>query len=189
MSRGRSGPTLRTFVAVELEATLRARLRDELGAVRDQLPGLRTVPPDNVHLTLRFLGDSTVPQLERLRGELERLARGCPAGDARVAALGMFPEHGAPRVLWLGLELPPALLGLQADCERAARAAGFEREPRPFQPHVTLGRWRERCERPRLPPLELGRTRLATLTLFRSELQPAGSRYTPLASFPLAAPA
>jgi 2'-5' RNA ligase len=74
---------------------------------------------------------------------------------------------------------------LQQACERAAVAAGFEPETRPFAPHLTLGRWREPARRPTLPEADLGRTRLDTLVLYRSRPGPAGSVYTPLESFAL----
>jgi 2'-5' RNA ligase len=88
-------------------------------------------------------------------------------------------------VLWIGLEVPAPVLDLQRACERAARAAGFEREARPFQAHLTLGRWRDRAPRPDFPPSDLGTTRLDTLVLFESDLRPDGAVYTPLARFAL----
>jgi 2'-5' RNA ligase len=101
----------------------------------------------------------------------------------------MFPQRGSPRVLWLGLDVPPPVVDLQAACERAARAAGFEKEERPFRAHLTLGRWRESTPRPELLPADLGSTRLEALVLFRSDLRPDGAVYTPLARFPLGRPA
>jgi 2'-5' RNA ligase len=91
--------------------------------------------------------------------------------------------------LWLALEVPPPVLGLQRACERAARAAGFEREERPFRAHLTLGRWRNRASRPELPPADLGMTRLDTLVLFQSDLRPDGAVYTALVRLPLGRPA
>jgi 2'-5' RNA ligase len=102
-----------------------------------------------------------------------------------VVGLGLFPERGSPRVLWLGLELPQPMTELQAACEASAVAAGFSRETRPFSPHLTLGRWRDRAARPELPAVELGPVALDTLVLFRSELRPDGAVYTELARFGL----
>jgi 2'-5' RNA ligase len=65
-------------------------------------------------------------------------------------------------------------------------AAGFPREERSFHPHLTLGRWRDRARRPALPDVNLGSGRVDRLVLFRSQLAPSGSVYTPLATFPLA---
>jgi 2'-5' RNA ligase len=89
-------------------------------------------------------------------------------------------------VLWLGIELPASLLALQAGCESAAVAAGFPRESRPWSPHLTLGRWRDRAARPELPAVDLGATPLQTLVLLRSELRPEGALYTELQRFDLA---
>jgi RNA 2',3'-cyclic 3'-phosphodiesterase len=175
----------RAFVAIELDAPLRGAIGDLQARLRLRLAGIRLVRPEGIHLTLRFLGDTSPAQVETLRPRLAAAAAECPTADARVAGLGTFPERGSPRVLWLELEVPPPILDLQRACERAARTAGFEREERPFRAHLTLGRWRERTPRPDLTPADLGATRLDTLVLFRSDLRPDGAVYTPLARFPL----
>jgi 2'-5' RNA ligase len=102
-----------------------------------------------------------------------------------VGEVGLFPERGSPRVLWLGVRLPQPVFVLQAACERAAVEAGFAPEPRPFRPHLTLGRFKERARRPEPPARDLGATRLDALVLFRSQLQQGGAVYTPLERFPL----
>jgi 2'-5' RNA ligase len=105
-----------------------------------------------------------------------------------VAGLGVFPERGRARVLWIGISLPPSVIRLQQACERAAVAAGFEPETRPFAPHLTLGRWSEPAPPPALPSTDLGRTSLDTLVLYRSRPGPKGSVYTPLETFALPRP-
>ena len=175
----------RAFVAIELDTPLRKAIADLQDGLRPRLGGIRLVRPESIHLTLRFLGDTSPTQVEALRPRLAAAAASCPPAEARVAGLGTFPERGSPRVLWLGLDVPRSILDLQHACERAARAAGFEKEERPFRAHLTLGRWRERAARPELPPADLGVTRLDTLVLFRSDLRPGGAVYTPLAQFPL----
>jgi len=177
---------VRAFVALELEAGV----REAIGALQARfagLAGLRLVRPEGVHLTLRFLGASTAKQLATVAERLASAAPACPPFAARIGGLGTFPERGAPRVLWLGVELPAPALELQRACERAARAAGFEKEDRPFAPHLTLGRWRERAPRPSLPPAELGPARVEALVLFRSQTRPDGAVYTPLQRFTLGA--
>ncbi len=177
---------VRAFVALEIPAEARQRIVLHLQPLRPRLPGLRWTAPDSLHLTLRFLGDSRPGQVERLGHELAAAAARCPAGWARSPGLGLFPERGAPRILWLGFELPEAMLELQRACERAARAAGFEPERRAFAPHLTLGRWRERAPRPELPPCDLGELWLDRLVLFRSQLDPHGAVHTALRALPLA---
>ena len=177
--------TGRTFIALELDAGLRTAIGRLMADVRHRFAGLRWVRPEGIHLTLRFLGDASPEQIAGLRESLRPLAGGCPPAQVRVGGLGLFPERGAPRVLWLGLELPERIHALQTACEAAAVAAGFVAEKRAFRPHLTLGRWRDRASRPELPPTDLGTTRLETLTLFRSELRQGGAIHTALATFGL----
>jgi len=181
--------TARAFVAIELEAPLREAIGELQAGLRPRLGAVRLVRPEGIHLTLRFLGDTSPAQVEALRPRLAAAVAQCPPAEARVAGLGLFPERGSPRVLWLGLEVPPPILDLQRACERAARASGFEKEERPFRAHLTLGRWRERAATPDLPFVDLTATRLDTLVLFRSDLRPGGAVYTALARFPLGRPA
>jgi RNA 2',3'-cyclic 3'-phosphodiesterase len=177
--------TLRTFVAFAADPPLAeaiARLCDDL---RPRLPGLRFVRSEGFHLTLRFLGRTTRPQVEGVARRLEAAAAACPPGEARIAELGLFPERGRPRILWLGVALPAPVHALQAACEAAAVAEGFAPETRPFRSHLTLGRWREHAPRPALPHVDLGTLALRELILFRSQLRSSGSLYTALARFPL----
>lgn len=159
---------------------MRSALAGLMADLRDRFAGVRWVRPESVHLTLRFLGESSPEQIERLRKNLGPLAASCPRAESAVRGLGLFPERGSPRILWLGVELPEPIVALQSGCEAAAVAAGFPRESRPFSPHLTLGRWRDRAARPELPAVDLGSTRLDTLLLFRSELRPEGAVYTQL---------
>jgi 2'-5' RNA ligase len=182
-----TGASVRSFVALELPPGVRSAIGDLQARLRPRLGSIRLVRPEGAHLTLRFLGDTTPAQVEALRGPLALAAAECPACDVRLRGLGTFPDRGSPRLLWLGLEPPAAVLALQAACERAAVAAGFAREGRAFVPHLTLGRWRERDRRPDLPEADLGPARVDVLVLFRSDLAREGARYTSLARFPLGA--
>lgn len=182
---GGEGGGIRAFVALELDASMRERIAETMADLRRRIPGVRWVSTDGLHLTLRFLGHAPPHVLAGLEPDLQRAAAACPPGEARVAGLGMFPERGSPRVLWLAISLPSPGLDLQGACEAAAVRAGFPREDRAFRPHLTLGRWRDRAPRPELPSVDLGMTALERLVLFRSELRPQGAVYTPLATFPL----
>jgi RNA 2',3'-cyclic 3'-phosphodiesterase len=183
---GEAGEKLiRAFVALDLDDSTRARLAELVRSLDSVIPGARWVRPEGIHLTLRFLGYARRAVLDSLLPPLRRAAEDCPATMADVAGLGVFPERGRARVIWIGLSLSPTVLRLQQACERAAVAAGFEPETRPFAPHLTLGRWREPAPRPTLPEADLGRTRLDTLVLYRSQPGRAGSVYTPLETFPL----
>lgn len=179
---------IRAFVALEVDPAARARLAGLVRELQAKMQGVRWVATKGVHLTLRFLGAASREQLDRLQARLRAAASACPRFQTRIAGLGLFPERGSPRVLWLGVPLPPEALALQAACEEAAVSAGFAPEPRPFRSHLTLGRWRDRAPRPELPEVDLGPLHLEALVLVRSELKPAGAVYTPLATLPLGQP-
>lgn len=186
MRRGRAeAGSVRAFLALEVDEAARGRIAELSERLRPALPGVRFVAPANLHLTLRFLGEAAPARLERFWEAVERAGRGVPAARVAVGPLGLFPERGAPRVLWLALPLPPALVELQRESERAAVRAGFAPEGREFRSHLTLGRWRASSPRPALPAAELGEAALGRITLFRSELRPQGSLYTPIHSLDL----
>jgi 2'-5' RNA ligase len=177
---------VRTFIALELDDRARGELVSLLSSLGPRVRGARWVRPEGIHLTLRFLGDTPPERVERLRPILSSAASATGPAEARIAGLGTFPGRGRPpRVLWVGIELPPPILALQQACEEAAVEVGFPAEERPFHGHLTLARFRDRVSRPALPPVDLGVTRLETLVLFRSELRPGGAVYTPISQFTL----
>ncbi len=176
---------VRAFVALELAAEMKSALQEFIQKLEPRLPGVRWVRPNAMHLTLRFLGASRAEQLAQIRPRLEEAAGECPACLAPVGGLGTFPASGSPRVLWIGIQLPQSIFGLQAACEQAAVAAGFVAERRPFRAHLTLGRWRGRAALPLLPETDLGAVELSELVLYQSDLRPEGAAYTPLGRFGL----
>ena len=185
MTGTESEAPIRAFVALELPAPLRTGLAKTSAVLAPVAPSIRWTDPAHTHLTLRFLGWTTRERLASLEPRLAAVASGTPALEARVSGLGLFPPRGRARVLWVGVALPPPGVALQAECEAAAVAAGFPPERRQYQPHLTLGRWRDPQPRPELPALDLGTARLDRLVLFRSELRRSGAEYTPITTFPL----
>lgn len=177
---------LRAFLAFEIDDRVRAGLVALERDLQPRIKGVRWASTSGWHVTLRFLGEAARDRLDRLGPPLRAAAAACPRSEGRVGGLGLFPERGGPRLLWIGVSLPPPVLELQAACEEAAVEAGFVRETRPFRAHLTLGRWRDRAARPELPGADLGPVPLEALVLFRSELRRSGAVHTPLASFPLA---
>jgi RNA 2',3'-cyclic 3'-phosphodiesterase len=179
-------PPIRAFLALELPQGLRDALCGVVEALRAQLPGVRWVDPSGIHLTLRFLGWAAPERLARVQPAVAVASTHCPPLEVAVGGGGLFPERGSPRVIWVGARLPEAARTLQAACEAAAVAEGFPAESRPFHPHLTLGRWKDRARRPSLPPVDLGTWTVDRLVLYQSRPGPAGSVYTALAEFPLA---
>lgn len=136
---------LRTFVAVELPAEVKEQLWALAGRLRG--PGLRAswVSPDNMHLTLRFLGNVDAEGRSRLIDLLADAYGSVRAFPLRIEGVGVFPPNSRrPNVIWAGVApLDGPLQAIQAAAEQAARAIGLPPEERPFKPHLTVARIKE----------------------------------------------
>ena len=117
-----SGAGRRAFIALVFDASVRERLARVCDELRPAFPEARWVGTQQLHLTLRFLGDVDPLGLKDLAARLREPASGCRAARVALGPLGIFPSKGAPRVLWVGVVLSQDLLALQRACERAPAA-------------------------------------------------------------------
>jgi RNA 2',3'-cyclic 3'-phosphodiesterase len=185
---------VRLFVAVDMDQGVRAavtslihRLESLIGGAGRRGP-VKWVEPENLHLTVRFVGEADEPSAERLRRAFTRPIGRRPF-DVSFDGVGSFPDRGTPRVIWIGTVAGGSELeALHAETEKRVRAAGFQGEDRPFRAHLTIGRVREGSGGPgirraiaEVAEATIGRCRVDHLTLYRSRLSSKGPTYTPLA--------
>ena len=187
---------LRAFIAVEIPLELReavgkatAPLQKGSGAV------VRWVSTENMHLTLKFLGDVSPSNVEMLSQMLRAEADLFNCFDLRLSGLGSFPSLKRPRVIFIGIQAPPTLEALQRGLESACRRLGYESEERRFSPHLTIGRVKQNVTVPEQQTIRraleetridvLGTARVDSVHLYKSDLRPTGSVYTRLYSAPL----
>lgn len=184
----------RVFVAIELPSHLRERIKDHIDDLRDEFPKVRAswIREENLHLTLKFLGDTPVNRVEKLSQAAERAARSVAPFEISIGGCGAFPPRGQPRVLWIGVkDLSGHLAALHQGLENECALSGFEREPRSFNPHLTIARVRAPAGSRELALAHAGSDftpeaiKISALLVIRSELQPEGSRYTTVASHSL----
>ena len=128
---------VRLFVAIDLPDDVRSRLAGLCAGV----PGAKWVAPENMHLTLRFIGEVDDARAADIDAALGRIR--APSFDMALAEIGHFGSRGRTRALWAGIEKCEALERLQAKVESALVRAGLEPEGRKFAPHVTLARLKE----------------------------------------------
>jgi 2'-5' RNA ligase len=178
--------TVRSFVAVNIPSALREEIGGFFADLRTRVRGVRWVAPDNLHLTLKFLGEVERTRLPEVEEALEASRAGRGPFPVTLTGTGVFPPRGRPRVVWLDVtEGGPELTALQGGVERALAPLGFPPEGRPFTPHLTVGRVKDpRHASALLTALEDVKERLwggftaSTLDLVRSELFPTGARYS-----------
>jgi 2'-5' RNA ligase len=177
----------RLFIAIELPGNVRQRLKDHIDHLRHALPDARASwsREENLHLTLKFLGDTPVSQIDTLSHAAKRAASGALPFEIILKGCGAFPPHGQPRVLWIGIEdISGELIKLQQALEGECAEAGFAREARPFHPHLTIARLRKPHGSRELAALheKMGfkteTVAASALVVVRSELRSEGSRHT-----------
>lgn len=183
--------TVRAFVALPCPDRLRTAIGEALPGWRELGGRLRWTPPERIHLTLRFLGDSTPDEIAAVREGLRAVATRAETLEIRPDEVGAFPHWGRPRVVWLGLDGGDALAELAEAVEEVARAAGFEPDERDFRPHLTLARVKGRRGLERVVRAvrgwrpETGSEIVSGMILYESELAPEGARHTPIERFRL----
>ena len=188
---------IRSFIAIDLpDAT-----RQGLAAVQEQLrqsrAGVRWVKPSSIHLTLKFLGNIHLAQVENITLALAQKIRDHPPITLRATGLGAFPSRRKPRVIWIGMEGEVQRLnGIQARIEDALEPLGFVREKRGFRPHLTIGRVKDRRKLQALIDAmaelkipEFDSFDVTEIILYKSDLRPTGAIYTKLHRMSLAASA
>lgn len=193
--------TIRTFIAVELDENLRATLGKLQAGLRSQVPPrvVRWVQPNGIHLTLKFLGDTPLDQVEAIKAALARAAAEVAPFVFTVSGVGCFPDVRRPRVVWVGLHEPTGTLArLWQAVEAHVAPLGFPTEKRPFSPHLTLGRVGRQASSSEVhevgqavaaaaPGLADVRDEIAvhSVAYIKSDLLPGGAVYTRLFEAPL----
>ncbi|HXL23721.1 MAG TPA: RNA 2',3'-cyclic phosphodiesterase [Candidatus Dormibacteraeota bacterium] len=181
---------MRLFVALEIPAEVRTVLAALIGEFRGLAPQVKWVRAENLHLTLKFIGETESAKLDAIRAALAEV-RSSYALAMLVQGLGFFPDDQRPRVLWAGTRAPDHLAQLAMDTDAVLASLGFPREGRPLAPHLTLAR----LAGTRLPePLReaiqrdaaraFGAWQASEFHLMESRLKPAGAEYTTVQSFP-----
>lgn len=188
--------TVRTFVAVEAGTVA----REEAAALIDQLQrsgaDVKWVRPENLHLTLKFLGEVASDRLAEVCEAVQSATSQVPAFDFGLRGVGAFPRIQRPRTIWLGCrEGEKAMSELAHRVDKALQQLRFPRESRRFEAHLTLGR--VRGPSPGLAALsallpvqaavQLAPFRVEEAVIFTSDLRPSGPVYTPVGRAALSA--
>ncbi len=176
----------RCFVAIELDEIARADLGDSMDRI--DIDGLRLGNPQNLHVTLKFLGDVEDPALPGVIERLRHAAAGIGPIELNATGIAYLPDARRARVLSATVDSPPELLQLFHRVEDAMADAGFRREGRPYRPHITIGRFRKpprRAPAPQTLPFGPTSWTAEAITLMQSDLGPGGPTYTPLAEMRL----
>lgn len=194
---------MRLFVALDIDNGIRERIARFLEGVRGFAPEARWVRPESLHVTLKFIGEKSDDDTEKIK----QLLQGITADGfvINIRGYGFFPGTRAPRVFWIGVEADLKLTSLAAAIDKSLATVNIPKEEHVFNPHLTLARSKSRSVTAGKPKgsgrargLQLLQEKLAALSapefgtmtsreffLYQSQPLPEGSRYTKLAGFPL----
>lgn len=185
-------PNIRAFIAVQLPP----EVKQALSCVQDTLksgPGapVKWVEPQNLHLTLKFLGDIDPDSVGSILAAMKEAAAGTGNLHLEMSGLGTFPGGRRVRIVWAGLagEIKK-LADLQERIETRLVPIGFQKEPRGFQPHLTIGRVRDQASPSEREDLyrrieretnaKKARVSIDSVFLMQSRLTPSGPIYSEL---------
>jgi RNA 2',3'-cyclic 3'-phosphodiesterase len=189
---------IRAFIAIDLSPEIRRMLEQVTMQLRERMVDvpIRWVPAQNIHLTLMFLGDVSVKNLEMLKKVLQNEVSSHHSFEFSVGGVGAFPNNRHARVVWVGVEAPAELLNVQRGIETAVSRLGYAREERPFSAHLTLGRVSRNATSKDIHLISdvlestkvgfLGVTQVDAIHLLKSDLRPTGAVYSRVFSAPLA---
>ena len=188
---------IRAFIALDLPPEVQENLAQVSAQLKEQLgeKSVRWVPVENIHLTLKFLGDVSVNNLGVLKEIIASEAAQVKPMEFSVGRLGAFPKIRRPRVIWVGIEAPPELVALQRSIEARTTRVGYPPDEREFSPHLTLGRVSRTASPKDVSKIGevlnassvgfLGAVRVREIHLLKSDLQPSGAVYSKMFTTPI----
>lgn len=190
-------PVIRAFIAIEIPKPI----QEQLDVIICDLKGLtkstaiRWILSKNIHITLKFLGDVSISNVDLLSEMLKNEVVRYPQFKLNIDGFGAFPSLLRPRVIWIGVSTTPELQALQNGVEAETNRLGYSPEQRVFSPHLTLARLSHKAS-----PIEIRRVgkilsnfkvekvgsyEVKNVILFKSDLLPGGPIYTPISTFKL----
>ncbi|MDJ0761828.1 MAG: RNA 2',3'-cyclic phosphodiesterase [Myxococcota bacterium] len=187
--------TTRCFLAIKLDIEMVRSLSELQRELRNQCRDggtiVKWVPPPNIHLTMRFLGQVTEPMVNALKEMLRPITAAIAPFQFDATGLGVFPNATAPRVIWAGVgNGADALTVLHKEISDRLLEAGFHLDSRPFTPHITIGRVKSGTAEPIASYVDnaellFGATNVRNLYCYRSDLTTAGAEYHAMWRIPL----
>ncbi len=183
---------LRCFIALELPEELKKNIYVYIEKLKAAGADVKWVRTENLHLTLKFLGNTPEELLKDINERLFFLSKSYERFPLQVSGAGAFPNIKYPRVIWLGVHDSEEIIKLQHDIDESMAGLGFERDDKQFTPHLTIGRvkfMRNKDalikELATLKEANFGKIEVINITLMKSELKPGGAEHSKLSEIPV----
>lgn len=177
---------LRLFIAIELDEEIRAELFAEIKYLKSHFPEIRWVRPENLHITMKFLGNIAENEIEDISEIMDIAAEKNPPFSAEIQDLGCFPHVERPRIVWAGCRQGSLEISNIVSClDEKLKLLGYKPEKRNFTPHITIGRVKKPAQAMGIEEIindaqqiDFGILDVSAITLFMSELKKEAPRYS-----------
>jgi 2'-5' RNA ligase len=184
--------SIRSFIAVQLNDELKTGIGELIKLLKKTGADVKWIKPENLHITLKFLGNIEEDQTGLIASRISDISLKHTNFDITLTGTGAFPDYRRARVIWIGIRDHNHLLRVVHDIEDAMEREGFDRERRPFSPHITIGRVRSTrgidkltAELVKYKSMDFGTQSAGSIHLIKSELKPGGAEYSTISSAPL----
>ena len=184
--------SVRCFIAIEMSDTIKKEIGKLLDIMQKHDVDIKWVAPENIHLTLKFLGNTPDGLLPDVHESLLKILSSYNPFYIKIYGTGVFPNRKYPRVIWIGINDSEILNKMKGDIEQAMGLLGFQKEDKVFTPHLTLGRVRSSKgvmnivnELDNYRTMEFGMLHVDHIKLMKSELKQKGAVHTCLNDIPL----
>ena len=188
---------MRIFIAIDFPADIIQKIDNIISFLKTLTPAkaIKWVSADNLHLTLKFIGDYPEQNLEQLIDIMDHELKPFPVFDITIQGMGMYPNEKNPRVIWLGISHDETLLKIHKQVDNTLQKVGVKPDRRDFDAHLTIARARRRTGKAIVQEVgnilstnkldTLGQVTVDEILLIKSELTPQGPIYTQLHRVPL----
>jgi 2'-5' RNA ligase len=178
---------IRCFISINLDEYTQKKVGDIIDVLNKYEADIKWVNPENLHLTLKFLGNTPEERLNLIKEALENVASKYHPFYTKIKGMGVFPNKRYPRVLWVGVENKEILIEIQRQVETEMSFIGYKKEQKEFSPHVTIGRARSSFRVQNVlecldsyKDYDFGILCVKNIYIMRSDLNPKGPKYTKL---------
>jgi 2'-5' RNA ligase len=182
---------LRCFIAIEIPESIKKYISELIDTLKKYNTDIKWVTRENLHITLKFLGNTPEILLPKIRESLINIVLSYKSFYIKIYATGVFPNKKYPRVIWVGIEDLVILNKLKKDIEDSMVLLGYQKEEKEFNPHLTLGRVRSQKgilnlvnELDNFKERDFGYANVKSIKLMKSELKPKGAEYSCLYEIP-----
>ncbi|MCP4726283.1 MAG: RNA 2',3'-cyclic phosphodiesterase [bacterium] len=179
---------IRTFISISIPDDIRERIAEFQLSMSDRITGIKWVKPENIHITLKFIGERKEELVYRIIEDVINRPAAIAKFDMDLSGTGVFPNIKRPRIYWIGINKGKTeLSGLAEDIENLLEPLGIEKEKRPFKPHITIGRFRRDSVVSGLKEFTGSEVfdrccfHVDRIHLMKSILKPSGAEYSSLA--------